>query len=97
MNIDIVCHHCGAVLQEESRHYPKSGELYVAPCSDCMDSADKRGYDRGFDEGASKGYDDGHEAGVASVRDDVKEMMRVVKEESSCAVLKDGATAPLSS
>lgn len=92
MTIDIVCHHCGSVLQEESRHYTKPGELYIAPCSDCMDSADKRGYDRGFDEGVSKGYDDGLEAGEQAVRDDVKSMLQIVKEES-CAESTGGAVS----
>lgn len=92
MNIDIVCHHCGAVLQEESRHYPKVGELYVAPCSDCMDSADKRGFERGYDQGKSEGYDEGLSAGEQAVRDDVKSMLQIVKEES-CAESKAGAVS----
>ena len=79
MNIDFVCHHCGAALEEGGRLYPKAGEVYIVPCSDCLDSADKRGFNRGHDEG----YGYGLEAGEQAVRDDVKEMMRVVKEEST--------------
>ena len=96
MNIDIVCHHCGAMLEEGGRLYPKQGTVYIVPCSDCLDSADTRGRDRGYDEGVADGNTLGFEAGVESVRDDVKEMLWIVKEES-CAELKDGATAPLSS
>ncbi len=60
----------------------KPHEVYVVPCSDCMDEADSRGYSRGYDVGQAEGYDSGLEAGEASVRDDVKSMLQIVKEES---------------
>lgn len=85
MDISLVCHQCGETLEEARPHWPKVGEVYVRPCTNCIVEADKSGYTRGVDEGSSQGYDDGHMAGVASVRDDVKEMLRVVKEESCAA------------
>lgn len=87
----LVCHHCGKPVEEASRLYPKRGEVYVVPCSDCLDDADSRGYDRGHDNGYSDGYSDGTEAGETAVRDDIKAMLTLIKEESECAESKAGA------
>lgn len=38
---------------------------------------------QGYEEGYAIGYEEGVAAGEAAVRDDVREMLRVVKEESA--------------
>jgi hypothetical protein len=97
MEIEFVCHHCGKVMEEGGRLYPKRGAVYLVPCSDCLDSADNRGYGRGYDEGQSAGYDDGFAAGVSSITDDIKAMLTAVRD-ADCAVSKAGEIpAPASS
>ena len=54
-------------------------------------------YKEAWSQGYETGYTDGLAAGEAAVRDDVKDMLQIVKEESSCAELKDGAAVTRSS
>lgn len=99
LSYTLVCHYCGKVVEEGSRLHPKSYEVYVVPCPDCMDDADSRGYKRGYDVGQSEGYEDGYSNGEAAVRDDVKAMLQLVKEESEveCAASKAGGVSQPSS
>lgn len=84
MEITAICHGCGGELSEGNRSYPKVGEIYLIPCEHCLEVAESKARDAGFDDGHSKGYDTGFEAGDAAVRDDVVEMLKRVKE-ADCA------------
>ena len=83
VSFTLLCHQCGKPLEEASRLHSKPREVFLVPCSDCLGDAGARGYSRGQVAGYSEGYDEGLAAGEQAVRDDVKSMLRIVKEESN--------------
>ncbi len=82
LSFTLVCHHCGKSLEETTRMWSKPNEVYMVPCADCLANADQEGYRRGYDVGRADGYSDGLLDGETTVRDDVKTMLQIVKEES---------------
>lgn len=92
MTIDVVCNTCGEELEEQSPRHGNRGAVRFTSCETCCANAHRVGYEEGHRAGYNEGLADGEQA----VRDDVKSMLQIVKEES-CGALTDGATSPVSS
>lgn len=92
ITIEIECSSCGGDLAEQRS--ARQNTYTFEPCGDCMKTTQSEAFDEGYQNGKSDGHDigytEGYEAGQASIRDDVREMLKTVGEEIDCDALKAG-------
>lgn len=52
IDFEIICDTCGRGLDVAKENFRNGTiNLKIEPCSTCLDKADGKGYDRGYDEG----------------------------------------------